>query len=119
MKRPFLGLALLAMSASALAGGVWTSVTVKSVEAYTAEGGWPATGGLIVIGFSGNSTGGASCANGSYSYAVIDPSTSGGTAAISLAVRALSIGSPVTAHGTGNCGLNGTVETLAAIYTSQ
>jgi hypothetical protein len=116
MKRVML--TLLAMfAAPAFAGGTWNNVTVKSLTTYTPEAGFSSP--LVEIVFSAAATGGASCGSGNPTIVMVDISTPSGAAAVTFALRALSMGYTVYATGTGTCGLVSGLETLSQVQIFQ
>ena len=108
----FLVLLLSALaSSSAYAGGAWTSVTITAIYDYTKEGN---ANNIVIVTFSANSTGSASCATNK-GDAIIDTSTTAGALAATTAHMARASGGTVSADGAGSCGLYSGIETLADI----
>jgi hypothetical protein len=116
MKHSALVLALLLSMSSVAApppGGSWKDVKISDITVH-ADGG-SAGKGYIVVTFSSNGTGTASCASGYPRSLVVDLSFAAGAFAASVAQASFLTGSAVTVTGTGACSVIPTAETLASI----
>jgi hypothetical protein len=96
-------------------GGSWKDVRVTNMVTYTAEGYPPK--GLVIVTLSANGTGTPSCANGYPKNLAIDITTDSGRTALAMVLSASTLGSTVSATGTGTCSVSSTTETMASIET--
>lgn len=95
-------------------GGIWTNVTVVAVTACTAERCPPK--GWIVIEVSANATGSPpTCAHDNLRSVAIDMQTATGAFAAGIIQTATLTGMSITIAGTGTCGVDAAIESLAKV----
>lgn len=119
MKKLMFPALMVIASGAALASGSWSSVSVSGITNYTTEGGYAATGGIVLVEASAAASGSPSCGSGNSRWFVIDTSTGAGAYAALLIQRALTAGTTFSASGTGTCGIVSSMETLGSITVVQ
>lgn len=114
---PFLSLSVSQAANPNPAGGTWTNVTVVGMTACTAERCPPK--GWIVVEVSANATGTPpTCAHDNPRSVAIDMQTAAGGFAAAILQSATLIGTPITIAGTGTCGVDAAIESLAKVTES-